>query len=156
MTYDELSFHDFVLGYTIIAEQQRPSTRKAMINHLQALCRDIGKHGWDATRDFHGIVLNEIELGQLTWHDCKAIQQLRVDELWTFKPRESTRNIVGKYCFAFNNGKCQHDGDHPGDKGGVYRHICGYCAKLGEAHCHTELQCTRKSNENTDVYTKHE
>lgn len=147
VAYDELTFQDFVLGYTMISEEQSTGIRQAMIRHLQGLCRDVTKHGWEATRDFHGIVLNEIELGHLTWPEHEVIQQLRAEELWTFKPKEKeSKQYVAKPCFAFNDGKCKHAGDHPGDKGGFYKHMCAFCAKSGHCNRHTELECTKKAN----------
>lgn len=137
VAYDELTFQDFLLGYTMLSEEQSADIRQAMIRHLQGLCRDVAKHGWEATRDFQGIVLNEVELGHLSWPDHEVIQQLRAEELWTFKPREKeSKTYVAKPCFAFNDGKCKHTGDHPGDKGGFYKHMCAFCANSGHCNRH--------------------
>ena len=145
LAYDELTIFDFIIGYTTIMEQQVPKLRKAMASHLQALCRDAGKFGWEATQDFHGIVLQEMELGQLTWLDQDDIQQLRIDELWHVNPKETkSAGKVAQYCWAFQLGKCKHPGDHIGEKGGLYKHICGCCAKAGHAFRHAEQECTNK------------
>jgi len=148
LAYDELNIFEFIIGYTTIMEQQVPKLRKAMASHLQALCRDAGKFGWEATRDFHGIVLQEMELGHLTWLDQDEMNHLRADELWHVKPKEQkSSGKADKFCYAFQLGKCRHPGDHIGDKGLMYKHICGFCAKSGNAFRHTELECTKKLKE---------
>jgi hypothetical protein len=143
VAYDELTIFEFIIGYVTIMEQQKPIFREAMASHLQALCRDASKFGWEATRDFHGIVLQEMELGQLGWLDQDDIQQLRIDELWHMKDSKDASKIT-KYCWAFQTGKCKHTGDHYGEKGDFYKHICGYCAKSGNAFRHSEQDCRNK------------
>ena len=151
--YDQLTFPEFVLGYTMVSEQESPAVHRAMTKHLQSLCRDIGIHGWEPTRDFHGIFLNEIELGHITWFDTQETQQLKLDELWSNKARHGNKETAGiaQYCYNFNKGKCKHPGDHPGEKGGFYKHICGFCAKAGHSFRHTEIECTNKTKSEGNV-----
>ena len=156
--YKDLSVAAFVHGYL----------RDITAQHLEELMSDCDIYGWDKVRTYHGVLLNQMEQGCLSWEDC--VQKLKF--CWTFvwhlaSPPTASSSVqpapsytssrtskmhktAGDYntparpgtiaCESFNWGICQKGGEHP-----EQQHVCSYClATINWAYPHSATSCHRK------------
>ena len=137
--YDELSLAEFVYGYVDMLRRNKKldtKTKGKMLAHLQDLMEDAISYPWSNVRNFHGVMLGEMERDLIDWGDTKAINKLRVkysqrqdnsEASNKFRHRESygDKNV----CENYQKGTCPHEGDHSTSKGQV-RHVCAYCLKV--------------------------
>ena len=61
----------FVYGYLIVMEGEEVAIKEKMAPHLKELMLDTQLYGWEHTRTFHGVWLNQLEQGMCTWSDEK-------------------------------------------------------------------------------------
>ena len=66
--YQNISIHLFIQGYMIIIEGEEWVIRERVASHLLELMSDAKLCGWDCTRPFLGIWLNQLEQ-RCTWND---------------------------------------------------------------------------------------
>ena len=73
--YEDLTVPEFVFGFlsqmTSIAGRK---TNQKMLTHLRCMMRDAMDFPWANVRNYHGIVLSQMEMDRLTWHDDEAIE----------------------------------------------------------------------------------
>ena len=66
----------FVQGYLIVMAKVDTKTRDIIAKHLEELMSDCNMCGWEEVRAYHGILLNQMEQGHLSWQDCE--QKLKI------------------------------------------------------------------------------
>ena len=71
--YQDISIPLFVQGYLVIMEGEEGAIRQRMASHLEELMSDAELYGWECTRTFHGIWLNQLEQGRCTWIDDEKV-----------------------------------------------------------------------------------
>lgn len=145
-TFDTLSVTEFVHGYinNVLSE---PSTdvSQCMLIHLRELMQDATDFPWANVRNYHGVVLGQMEQDQLSWEGKSAIQELRMQyaKIPATTP-ESSRAI--RYCHSYQQGTCHQAADHISPRGESVKHICAYCFKYrGREHMHAEKDCVTKT-----------
>ena len=67
----DLSIPLFVQAYLTIMDTEEGLVKKQMATHLQDLMLDAQLYGWEMTRTFHCVWLNQIEQGHCTWTDAE-------------------------------------------------------------------------------------
>ena len=136
--YDDLTVTKFVHGFVtdLLAGRPDAGNQAIPLRHLPHLMLDATDFGWEAARHAHGVVLQEMEAGCLTWNDEDAIGDIRrlyCQRFARFAPTVDTgAPTVTKgplYCVSFQEGKCSHSTDHNTARGPV-RHICAYCLRV--------------------------
>ena len=156
--YDDLTVTEFVHGFvtTLLASHADARDKNTQLRHLQHLMLDATDYGWEAARHAHGVILQEMEAGRITWADEDNIQELRHLYCQRFvrsnpsAPSHAAPNMTKGplFCLSFQNDKCPFDGDHNTTRGRV-RHICAYCLRVqGAAFKHSEAACRRKAAKN--------
>jgi hypothetical protein len=161
--YEELYMPQFVMGYTIVMEEQKAPLRARMAAHLIQLMKDATKYQWEDIRSYHSIWLQHIESGRAKWKDAHIAQELRQDFMFNsnkasrapakadFKPRtyrdtpapsQSFNAPPGTTaCSQFQHKKCQHKDTH-----GQSHHICAFCLKMTrKMYNHPEADCHKKA-----------
>ena len=163
--YDELSLSQFVLGYTLIMEQQKPQLKSRMLRHLQQLMTDEPIYGWEVVRNFHAIWMQQLESKRARWGDDSTRADLRRTHVWNSKDmlyagnsrtssvanssqsksaRNPTKVIPAppgtKACVKYQIGECSNSQSH-----GTAQHVCAFCLKVVKRMCmHPEQDCKRK------------
>jgi hypothetical protein len=173
-TYDELSLPEFVAGtLTSILEAEKVSAlAKIQITHLIEIMTDAEDFSWAVLRQFHALVLQDLEMGKYAWGDSEKIQKrkqkhvARAELLARARP-QPVGNRIGQngnqngnrpqtslvapttppiLCKAFNLGECNSVSPHPTPEG-VARHCCAYCSRTANKLCtHAEKYCRRKAD----------
>ncbi len=153
--YDDLSLEEFVYGYLrIVAMEQDGDVKAAMLSHLEELMLDARQYSWPKARAFHGLIVQEMERGALTWLDTEQIQTHRHRRGYISSPVTRSQGNYSKpasdnppryeICNAYNSGSCPHEKPHDGLK-----HSCSYCfGKLKRLYKHPECECRRKDSKN--------
>jgi hypothetical protein len=154
----------FVMGYTIVMEEQKAPLRARMAAHLVQLMKDATKYQWEDIRSYHGIWLQHIESGRAKWEDAHIAQELRQDFIFNsskasrapakadFKPRSFKDSSPASQsfnappgttaCSQFQHKKCQHKDTH-----GKAHHICAFCLKMTrKMYNHPEADCHKKAS----------
>ena len=156
--YDDLTVTEFVHGFvtTLLASHADARGKNTQLRHLQHLILDATDFGREAARHAHGVILQEMEAGRITWADEDNIQDLRHLYCQCFvrstpsAPSHAAPNMTKGplFCLSFQNDKCPFNGDHNRTRGWV-RHICAYCLRVqGAAFKHSEAACRRKAEKN--------
>lgn len=65
--YQDISIPLFVEGYLVIMKGEEGAIRQRMASHLKELMSDAEVYGWEHTRTFHSVWLNQLEQGRCTW-----------------------------------------------------------------------------------------
>lgn len=158
-SYDELTISEFVFGYLTSLEQEVcPNVRAHKLQHLRELMMDTCEFGWQGPRNYHGIILQEMEKGRLSWDPKHASRmgEMRQQYSHTNTNREGTQAAASKgsvaatstpmVCYAFQKGGCKQEGDHSNARGHCLHHSCQYCLKkTGNKYPHAEKDCKRKN-----------
>jgi hypothetical protein len=154
--YDDMRVDEFVYGYLQDAlELPNGSKKRHMLQHLADLMGDSLEYGWESARNSHGIVLQKMEVGKLSWKSPDAVARTRC-KYSRLRPAAVTPRTAkgGKqdaikgplFCVPFQNGQCDHTGDHSSSRGYV-KHICAFCCQQGFAYRHEESRCRKKAGE---------
>ena len=53
-----------------------------MAHHLEDFMSDCDLYGWERVRDFHGVMLNQMEQDYLSWADSDQILKFRRALVW--------------------------------------------------------------------------
>ena len=154
--YDDLTVTEFVHGFvtTLLASHADARDKNTQLRHLQHLIMDATDYGWKGARHAHGIILQEMEAGRITWADEDNIQYLRHPYCQRFvcstpsAPSHAASNMTKGplFCLScFQKDKCPFNNDHNTTCGRV-RHICAYCLRVqGAAFKHSEAACRCKA-----------
>jgi hypothetical protein len=140
-----------------------------MYSHLEILAEDMASFGYEDVRRFHGIWLQEVEMGRVSWTDINTRDSLRRKHIWNpaitqaratrappayqvprstgpaYQAPRSTGPAMpvptkANICALFNKGECTSPTDHAGAD-----HICSYCARALRRRClHPEAECLKK------------
>jgi hypothetical protein len=160
-TYNDLTIQEFVMGFLSIVARSRAGqrVRELMYRHLQELMLDATRAPWPSVRHYHAIVLHHMEIGELTWEDTAAIQELRANYALQVQCQPMLQGQGGghpasqpsspgiRYCGPFQTGTCKQPGDHETNRGFVL-HICSYCLRKGKGQFpHGEQDCRWKRND---------
>ena len=142
-SFDGLSIAEFVFGYLGQTQRQNEPTRSLMLGHLRELMQDAMSFPWPNVRNYHGVVLGQMEQAELEWGDRSLIQELRTKYSRTNDtPRQRQQAPRGSPCTDYQSGKCQHTSSHEG-----LLHACAYCWKTKQkAFRHTEQACKSKQH----------
>ena len=140
-SFDGLSIAEFVFGYLGQAQRQREPTRSLMLSHLRELMQDAMSFPWPNVRNYHGVVLGQMEQAELDWSDRSLIQELRTQYSRTSDtPRNHQDPKRGAPCSDYQLGSCQHTNSHEG-----LLHACAYCWKVKKrTFRHPEQLCRSK------------
>ncbi len=154
--YDDIHVDEFVYGYLQDALELRDGSKKRhMLQHLADLMGDSLEYGWESARNSHGIVLQKMEVGKLSWRSARDVARTRA-KFSRLRPAATTPTTSGHgkggkqesfkgplFCVPFQDGQCKHHGDHSSNHGHV-THICAFCCKQGFAYRHPEAECRKK------------
>lgn len=162
--FEELSVQEFAFGYMACVHGKGvDSTQRAlMLRHFQALMQDAMEFSWEATRNCHGIILAQMEMGRLSWEDSDQLHELR--RIYAQKAPSTTsaphKRSGGKdgplFCVPFQEGKCTQQEDHDTARG-LVKHICAFCLKAtGSVYPHPEFKCRRKMWQKGHIQAKNE
>jgi len=160
-SYDELSVPEFVCGFLRALEQEDDNaTRLQRLEHLRHLMADAAEFGWQGARNFHGILLQEMEKGRISWADVTgprvqdmrrqySQQATRPDSTDTGRSSGATKaELPAVPCYYYQRGICKQAGDHKSAKGQPLFHACMYChTRTGAKYPHTENDCVRKEKD---------
>ena len=138
--FDELTVAEFVYGYLDAMDDPDidKATKALMAKHLRELMEDASTYPWVNVRNYHGVMLGEMERDRLTWTNMERIQRLRYRYAQKHSVPESSSNSIDdvKPCPAYQTGTCNEATDHDG-----LRHVCASCFKKKKLHQHGEHEC---------------
>ena len=172
LVYDELSLPEFVAGtLTAILEAETvkiDTLTKTQISHLIELMIDSEDFSWPVLRQFHGLVLQDLEMGKYSWGDSEKIQKRKMKhvaraelcararpqaaarfptQLPNRDPRAQAATTAPILCKLYNTGECHAMSPHPTPEG-LARHCCSYCSRTANKLCtHPEAYCRRKTDQ---------
>ena len=63
-TYQDMSVPQLLYQYLLVMDSEEADIRIQMASHLKGLMSDAQYYGWDCTRAFHGVWLNQLEQGR--------------------------------------------------------------------------------------------
>ena len=159
--YDDLEFPQFVQGYIHSAMAADSHISSLMFKHLEELAADTAKYGFEVVRKYHGMILEEMELGEMTWESEAKFMKLRQQFVWSNTPlsmkgekpsqpaksaaKKKVKNAARKFpCKPYQLGQCTNPEDlHQTAKGPV-EHICSFCYSKGFIYPHPEFRCYKK------------
>lgn len=155
--YHELNIQEFAYGYLcqLIDGGHTEATQTTMLSHMRDMMQDAMEYPWENVRNFHGILMAEMEMDRASWDDTDVIERLRT----MYVHRASSASSKGQgsshgnspqvpFCLPYQEGKCQYDQNHSSSRGQV-QHACAYCLKLTKnAYPHSEADCRRKRKNN--------
>jgi hypothetical protein len=148
--YDTLTIPEFVCGFIGQARKQSPDTLRAMLQHLQELMHDAMIFPWPNVRNYHGVVLGQMEQAELDWHDRPAIQDLRTQYARRHEvPHQQQQRGTGTLapCWKFQRGQCLKPGDHVTARGQSLSHACAWCLRVRDrVYAHAEQDCKAKEH----------
>ena len=152
-TYESLSIQEFVQGYLIqVRKEKSPKHKDIQMKHLENLMLDASAYPWTNVRNFHAVLLGEMEQDALTWDNLDTIASLRrtyshVSEApVTTSSSSGTANPNAKHCVAFQTAACTQKTDH-----GDLQHICAWCLFNRQKACrHSESKCFMKMRNETE------
>ena len=81
-TYLELSVLAFVQRCLVVMSAQDTKTRDNMAHHLVDMMSDCDLYGWETVREFHGVLINQMEQGHLSWAESEQILKFHRALVW--------------------------------------------------------------------------
>ena len=171
--YDSLNLQEFVYGFLCDIDSCKDADKKKRLAiRLKGLMMDAMHFGWEATREFHGAFLQNVEQGYMDWgmdlthlktqfllapakqaEKSSSHKHEKPDTKATFKKRDEGKEYPASgpiYCKPFQTGACRIDGESHDSVRGTVKHICAYCLKNAGKMCtHGEDKCIRKTKLNT-------
>ena len=118
-SYPDISVLQFVYGYLIVMESKEADIKVKMAAHLKDLMSDAQVYGWDRTKVFNGIWLNQFEQGRCTWYDEDDKMQFCRTLIWHLacpspshptttraspRTRQQQTSQLQRPCQAWNHG----------------------------------------------------
>ena len=133
--YEDLSVPLFAQGYLIVIKGEKETVKAKMAAHLADLMGDAERYGWERVRAYHGVWLNQLELGRATWENEEKVR-FQCALVWhpttSASSAPSTSAVLGvqkqtklgfaynapvrlgtKACKAFNVDSCTNTAAHP-------------------------------------------
>jgi hypothetical protein len=172
VTYDDLSLPEFVLGTlkSIVLTETMSTMAEIKINHLSDLMADAEDFQWPVLRQYHGTILQDLEMNRYSWLDQDMFQKRKLKhvaraEAVARRPARQSQSYslpkpfaqssapsydrqqptVHAICKAYNLGECNAPSPHSSPDG-LVRHSCGFCKRTIQRHFgHTEKTCRRKN-----------
>ena len=78
MSYDNLSWCQWVLGFTMIArEENNIETKNAMLDYRSEIMEDANDFSWQSAKASHSVLLCRMEEGKIEWSDTIKIDRIR-------------------------------------------------------------------------------
>ena len=146
--YEDLNIEEFVYGALcqVIDGRDSKANKNTMLQHLRMLMGDACDFPCPNVRNFHGIVLSQMEMDRITWGDQDRIGELRQTHVQRGPAATSTPvNNKKRYCLPFQDGTCRATSWEHESPQGLVTHICAYCLpNTGSAFSHAEKDCIRK------------
>ena len=141
--YHDLTAPEFTYGYISQILEGKFDERdcKLKLRHLRDLMQDATDFSWENARNFHGIVLSQMERKRLTWQDTTKLQELRTryahnrqhtqnkSGKTTTAATSTTNSVKHEVCRKYNNKRCEQPGDHSNYRGANLLHVCELCWK---------------------------
>ena len=116
-----------------------------MTDHLEKILEDSMTYTWEGVRQWSEEISTRVSLGRLKWSDVYIIDRLQTQtshKTFIDKTQKQTsasrsdfsyemsdeirRAKPGPPCKFYQNGNCNHSGDHV-QKGYRQQHLCTYC-----------------------------
>ena len=169
VTFDDLTLPEFVNGTlkAVMATESMSPMAKIQLNHLAELMGDAEDFAWPTLRQYHGVILQDLEMGRYSWEDQETFSRKKVKhvsraEAAARRPRHHSQpssfsarpmstsssqvqSNVTQVCKAYNLGECNAPSPHSSSEG-LVRHCCAFCKKNVQRYLgHTEKSCRRKS-----------
>ena len=150
-TYDELNVNQWAQGYIqCVLEEPNSSTQRCMLRHFVSIMQDSIELSFPTAKRAHGLILQEIEKGNVDWSQSEKIEKIRsrnTQRVWQQNPSSKVYgdNDKSMVCKLFNKGTCRYEkqSEHT-DKGVTYLHYCSNCfAVTGKKYEHGKHQCLR-------------
>jgi hypothetical protein len=153
--YEDLAVHEFVFGYLcqVLDGVDSQKNKNIMLAHLRDLMCDTMDYQWVTIRNFHAVLLGQLEMNRITWDDTEKITSLRqtyVQRAPTPRTskvppsRGSSYRKSQQTCPAYQQGACSHRGDHE-SASGMLIHACAFCMNTtGYGYRHADRECRRK------------
>ena len=82
VTYKDLSVPVFVHGYLIVMATVDTKSRDIIAQHLEDLMSDCDLYRWEKVRAYHGVLLNQMEQGCLSWEYSEQKVKFHQALLW--------------------------------------------------------------------------
>ena len=148
--YSTLTVPEFVFGYLgNVLKDPSPQSQSIQFKDLRELMQDAMSYPWANVRNYHALLLGQMEQDEVSWHDRATIQDLRTQYSRvhdTFADPTAPQSSSGKPCWAWQRGQCSKSHDHVTPKGTRLIHACALCHKnKGKIWHHTEVQCFSKA-----------
>ena len=151
-TYDTLSLAEFVFGYVAVMDRASAADAKHMLAHLKQLMMDCEHFQWEMVRNFHGVFLQQMEKGLITWaSDVSSMRSqyiIAAAQATMYRSRDRRENMAGgntRYCAEYQTGANENKQDQHSSSQGVVHHVCAYCLRMSKKECkHPETECIRK------------
>ena len=138
LKYEEMTLAQLVSGELeiILGMKLGSNTAVHRLSHLQDIVTDAQLYPWDRVRKYHSIILQYLEQGILEWGDCfdnihtRFIRNPPQSSLsQAVVKNKKTRRAGTRYCYAFQNHKCNQSEDHLVD-GTLEKHVCSACLRF--------------------------
>lgn len=108
--YNDLSLTEFVSGTifaTLKEEKQIPESARLKLVHLADLMSDAADFHWPTLRQFHGLVMEDIETGKCTWANTDSIQTKKFKHIARSEALAATRANNTRSCASRNPSKIE-------------------------------------------------
>ena len=128
-----------------------------MLRHFVSSMQDSIELSFATAKHAHGLILQEMEKGSLTWLQAEKIDKIRGRNTQRLVPsgpnanakmsNEGTEKTM--LCKLYNKGSCkyQNQTEHT-DKGMTYQHFCSNCfSSTGKKYEHPRHQCLQLEND---------
>ena len=132
----------------VLDGQESAATQATMLSHLPELMHDAMDFPWHNVRNFHGVVLNQMELARISWQDSQTIENLRRTYSRYYDGVHEQSSPSGQQtplcCFRYQHGDCPHPHDQCKPRG-LLKHMCAFCLNVtGSQFPNAEVECKRK------------
>lgn len=161
---DELDIQAFFYGYCEILQTVLgdPVELYGRIMHAKQVLKHSMHNGWESARDFHYLVLRDLEIGNLSWGDLQSMQILSLSSAEGVKktapkkrydtPYDSANRgnqnlkqnkFASIFCYMYNNVDAGCKFEKQGQCKKV--HACSKCGENGFVINHrAAFECSRK------------
>ena len=147
MSYDNLSWCQWVSGFAIIArEENNIQTKNAMLDYLSEIMEDANDFSWQSPKASHAVLICRMEEGKVDWSETSKIDRIRRAHAQRVLPPQNVSNSKPKsdlktmVCHFYQRGTCQKDKDH--ETGQIfYKHVCATCFSTGKEYRHMAKDC---------------
>ena len=152
--YDDLNVLQWSQGFIqCVLDESNDKIKENMLKYFVSAMQDSIELSFVTTKRAHGLILQEMEKGSLTWLQADKIEKIRSRNTQRMVPNGSNANVKGQnegaektmLCKLYNKGSCkyQNQTEHT-DKGMTYQHFCSNCfASTGKKYEHPRHQCLR-------------